>query len=110
MLQNNVFAIWVKSHKFSHYNLYKAYSGVSFLYNADVMTSALFETSKNLNCLFLLPASILAKYFNLRIHQCSISIVFSLFLGTAYMLLCNNGIATAGLQLVGYPNISAELN
>ena len=36
--------------------------------------------------------------------------VFSLFLGTAYMLLCNNGIATAGLQLVGYPNISAELS
>ena len=46
----------------------------------------------NLNCLFLLPAStcILAKYFNFRIHQCSISKVFSLFLGTAYMFLCNN--------------------
>ena len=36
--------------------------------------------------------------------------VFSLFLGTAYMLLCNNGIAPAGLQLVGYLNISAELS
>ena len=35
--------------------------------------------------------------------------VFSLFLVTAYMLLCNNSIATAGLQLVGYPNITAEL-
>ena len=58
-------------------------SGVSFLYNADVMTSAKIQ-----NCLFLLPASTLAKYFNLRIHQCSISMVFSLFLRTAHMWLC----------------------
>ena len=43
----------------------------------------------------------------LRMHQCSISMVFSLFLAVVYMLLCYNGIATAGLQLVGYPNISA---
>ena len=34
---------------------------------------------------------------------------FSLFLGNAYILLYNNGIATAGFQLVGNPNISAEL-
>ena len=54
----------------------------------------------------MLPASILEKYFNFRIHQCFISMVSSLFLGTAYMFLCNNGIATAGLQLVGNPNIS----
>ena len=40
------------------------------------------------NCLFLLPASILAKNFNLGIHHCSNSMVFSLFLKTAYMLLC----------------------
>ena len=35
--------------------------------------------------------------------------VFSLFLGTAYMLLYYNGIATASLQLVAYPNIRPEL-
>ena len=61
------------------------------------------------NCLFIQRASILARYFNLRIRQRSISMVFSLFLGTAYMFLWNNGIATAGLQLVGYPNVSREL-
>ena len=31
---------------------------------------------------------VLVKCFNLRIHRCSISMVFSLFLRTAYMLLC----------------------
>ena len=36
----------------------------------------------------LFTASVFAKYFNWRIHQCSISMVLSLFLGTAYMLLC----------------------
>ena len=60
------------------------------------------------NVLFLLPASTL-KYFNLRMHQCSISVVFSLFLAVVFILQWYNGIATAGLQLVGYPNISAEL-
>ena len=35
--------------------------------------------------------------------------VFSLFLAVVFMFLCYNGIATGGLQLVGYPNISAEL-
>ena len=70
---------------------------ISSLYNADVMTSALYETS--IFCLFLLPASTLGN----------VSMVFSLFLGTAYVLLCINGITNAGHQLVGYPNISAEL-
>ena len=65
-------------------------SGVSFLYNADAMTSALFRTSKKFKLSFLLPASILTKYSNLRTHRCSISIVFSQFLGRACMLLCNN--------------------
>ena len=46
------------------------------------------ETPKIQNCLFLLLASTLVKCFNLRIHRCSISMVFSLFLRTAYMLLC----------------------
>ena len=65
-----------------------SYSGVSFLYNADVMTSALSGTSKNSKLYFPATASTLEKYFNLRIHQCSISMVSSLFLWTAYMLLC----------------------
>ena len=71
-----------------------------------------FAPQKNLNCHFLLPASIfLTKYFHLRIHvhQCSISMVVSLVLGTAQMLLCNNGIATPSLQHMGWLNISAEL-
>ena len=49
------------------------------------MTSAHFGTSKIWNCFFLLSASILVKYINFGIHQCSINMVFSLFLGTAYM-------------------------
>ena len=57
-------------------------SGVSFLCNADVMTSALFGTSKEV------PNKTNLIYFNLGIHRCSISMVFSLFLKTAYMLLC----------------------
>ena len=57
-------------------------SGVSFLCNADVMTSALFGTSKEV------PNKTNLIYFNLGIHRCSISMVFSLFLETAYMLLC----------------------
>ena len=32
-----------------------------------------------------------------------------MFLGIAYMLLCNNGIATAGPQLVVYPNIAQKI-
>ena len=39
------------------------------------------------------------QVFQLRIHG------FRPFLGNAYILLCNNGNATAGLQIVGYPNI-----
>ena len=71
-------------------HLDKSGIGVSFLHNADVMTSVLFETFKNSKLSFLVLASILAKYLNLRIHvhQCSITMVFSLFLRTAYMLLC----------------------
>ena len=46
-------------------------------FNADVMTSAHFGTSKNSKLSFPLPASIFAKYFN-----------SSMFLRTAYMLLC----------------------
>ena len=64
------------------------------LYDGAVMYPSLimiFGTSKNSNCLLLVPASILEKYV---FQQCSLSMVFSLFLGTAYMLLCNNGIAT----------------
>ena len=72
------------------------------------MTSALFGTSKLSTCSSCYLHLLLAKYFHL--HQCSISMGFSLFLGTAYILPCNNGIAIAGLQLVGYPNISAVLN
>ena len=41
------------------------------------------------NGLFLLPASVLAKYYNSRIHQCSFSMILSLFLKTAYMSQCN---------------------
>ena len=74
------------------------------------MTSALFGTSKLSTCSSCYLHLFLAKYFHLAIHQCSISMGFSLFLGTAYILPCNNGIAIAGLQLVGYPNISAVLN
>ena len=48
----------------------------------------LFGTSKIWNWFFLLSASTLARYFNLRIHQCPISMVFSMLLRTAYMLLC----------------------
>ena len=47
---------------------YAKSSGLSFLFNADVMISALFGTSENRNCLFLVPKSIFAKYFYLRIH------------------------------------------
>ena len=64
-------------------------SGVPSLYNADDVWQSWHQyflgPQKIWNCLFLLPASILAKYFNFRIHPCSISMVFSLFLGTAYM-------------------------
>ena len=65
-----------------------SYSGVSFIYNADVMTSALSGTSKHSKLYFPATASTLEKYFNLIIHQCSISMVSSLFLRTAYMLQC----------------------
>ena len=54
-------------------------SGVSFLYNADVMTSALFGISKNWKLSFLWTAYIFAKYFKLRIPQCSISMFLACF-------------------------------
>ena len=44
-------------------------SGVFFLCNADVMTTALFGTSINPNGLFLLPASTFAKNLSLRIQH-----------------------------------------
>ena len=55
-------------------------------YFSDVMTSAHFGTPKILSFLFLLHTSILANYFHLRIYQCTVSKVFSLFLTIAHML------------------------
>ena len=77
-------------------------SGVSFLCNADVMTSALFGTSKEV------PNKTNLIYFNLGIHRCSISMVFSLFLKTAYMLLC---VQTQKVSItLSWSNFNTELH
>ena len=62
-------------------NFVVQFSGVSFLYNANVIMNSKLP--------FLLPSSILTKSFPFRIHHCSISMVLSLFLKTTYSSLCN---------------------
>ena len=57
----------------------------------SIRTGLLFETSKNLKLSFPVTCIHWATYLIFRMHQCSISIHFRLFLETAYMLLCNNG-------------------
>ena len=61
---------------------------------------------KGFSCYLHLP---LAKHFNLRMHQCSISMVFSLFVAVVLLVAMLQWYCYCVIQLVGYPNISAEL-